>query len=405
MSQKITNTPKLAIAVKSVGKNFKLPHERKASVKSMLTSMFRSTDTRNTVQRALNDVSFSIYEGEFFGIVGRNGSGKSTMLKILAGIYQPTKGSVAVHGKLVPFIELGVGFNPELTGKENVYLNGALLGFSPKEIDAMYHKIVSFAELERFMDQKLKNYSSGMQVRLAFSVAINSEADILLIDEVLAVGDADFQRKCFEYFKSLKKQKKTVVFVSHDMGAVREYCDRAVLIDKSHLIAEGSAEDIAEKYLQLFNDHEESDDSQPKKQQRWGDQTITIESVAVDKQVSQKQQSITVTMQVKARQDVEAPVIGFSVKDSADNAILGTNTRIKKKPIGNMKAGEVREVTWTFPNILADGKHFVNATVEHADGITVCDWWNDAAVFTVKKTERTAYHITPSIDVQIAKEK
>ena len=225
------NNP-IAISVKNVSKNFKLPHQKTSSIKDVFVRPLQALGGSRAVevQHALNDISFDIKEGEFFGIVGRNGSGKSTMLKILAEIYQPTSGEVSVKGRLVPFIELGVGFNPELTGRENVYLSGALNGVSEKEVDEMYGDIVEFAELENFMDQQLKNYSSGMQVRLAFSVATRAKADILLIDEVLAVGDADFQRKCFEYFKRLKKAKTTVVFVSHDMNAVREYCDRAVLI-------------------------------------------------------------------------------------------------------------------------------------------------------------------------------
>ncbi|HMH30872.1 MAG TPA: ABC transporter ATP-binding protein, partial [Methylomirabilota bacterium] len=221
----------IAISVKNVSKDFVLPHEKVSSIKSIFTSVTKKRNKKADTQHALKDVSFEIKKGEFFGIVGRNGSGKSTMLKILAGIYQPTAGSVRTKGKLVPFIELGVGFNPELTGRENVYLNGAMLGFSDKQVKAMYKDIVDFAELERFMDQKLKNYSSGMQVRLAFSMAVRAEADILLIDEVLAVGDADFQRKCFDYFRSLKGAGTTVVFVTHDMDAVREYCDQAILIE------------------------------------------------------------------------------------------------------------------------------------------------------------------------------
>ena len=213
-----------AIRIDNVSKSFKLPDERVDSVKSLFVNPLRSKKGLQTeTQHALKNISFEVKKGEFFGIVGRNGSGKSTLLKIIAGIYQPTKGKVTLKGRLVPFIELGVGFNPELTGRENVYLNGALMGFSTKEVGKKYDQIVEFAELERFMDQKLKNYSSGMQVRLAFSVAtILAESDILLIDEVLAVGDADFQRKCFEYFKRVKKLKKTVVFVSHDMNAIRE---------------------------------------------------------------------------------------------------------------------------------------------------------------------------------------
>src|SRR6185312_1957927 len=165
-----------------------------------------------------------------------------------AGIYPPTSGSIHVNGKLTPFIELGVGFNPELTGRENVYLNGALLGFNRREMEGMYKDIVSFAELGKFMDQKLKNYSSGMQVRLAFSIAIRAKSDILLIDEVLAVGDASFQQKCFDYFYKLKQDKRTVVFVSHDMGAVERFCDRAVLIEDGKLIAEGDKQEVIKHY-------------------------------------------------------------------------------------------------------------------------------------------------------------
>lgn len=242
----------IAISVEHVSKDFRLPHEMNNSLKSIIVHPFRK---RNTVekQHALQDINFQVKQGEFFGILGRNGSGKSTLLKILAEIYIPTKGNVEVKGKLVPFIELGVGFNPELTGRENVYLNGALLGFSKKEIDARYKDIVEFAELEDFMDQRLKNYSSGMQVRLAFSVATRADADVLLIDEVLAVGDADFQRKCFNYFRSLKDSGKTVVFVTHDMVSVKEYCDRAILIENSKMVFEGSASETADRYLKLFS--------------------------------------------------------------------------------------------------------------------------------------------------------
>src|SRR3990167_5954702 len=219
---------KPAIKVEKLSKIFKLPREKNSSIKSSIINFYKRKKGYE-LQKALNDVSFEVRKGEFFGIVGRNGSGKSTLLKLLAGIYTPTSGQVHVRGSLTPFIELGVGFNPELTGRENVFLNGALLGFSRKQMQAMYKDIVDFAELEKFMDQKLKNYSSGMKVRLAFSIAIRAHSDILLIDEVLAVGDAAFQKKCYDYFDQLKKEKKTVVFVSHSMEQVVRFCDRAIL--------------------------------------------------------------------------------------------------------------------------------------------------------------------------------
>lgn len=223
----------ISITVDSVGKTFRLPHNRQNSIKNSVINLVKGGDRTYETQEVFKDVSFEIKKGEFFGIVGRNGSGKSTLLKMLAGIYQPTSGQITVNGSLTPFIELGVGFNPELTGRENVFLNGALLGFSRDEMNSMYDDIVAFAELERFMDQKLKNYSSGMQVRLAFSIAIRAKTDILLIDEVLAVGDQSFQEKCFDYFSEIKKSNTTVIFVTHDMSNVERYCDRVFIIDKN----------------------------------------------------------------------------------------------------------------------------------------------------------------------------
>ncbi len=239
-----------AIKVENLSKTFKLPHEKYSSVKSLFVNFYKRKRTYET-QQALKDVSFDIKKGEFFGIVGRNGSGKSTLLKLMAGIYSPTKGEITVNGSLTPFIELGVGFNPELTGRENVFLNGALLGFNRKEMKAMYNDIVEFAELEKFMDQKLKNYSSGMQVRLAFSIAIRAQSDILLLDEVLAVGDSAFQRKCYRYFEDLKKSKTTVVLVTHDMSAIQRFCDEVILIEDGRIIKQGSAQAVTDEYRSL----------------------------------------------------------------------------------------------------------------------------------------------------------
>ncbi len=238
------------IKANHITKVFKLPHEKYNTLKGRIVNVFRAQKGYE-LQTAVDDVSFEIKKGEFFGVVGRNGSGKSTLLKILAGIYQPTKGSVETRGSLVPFIELGVGFSPELTARENVYLNGSLLGFSRKEVDKMYQDIVDFAELERFMDQKLKNYSSGMQIRLAFSIAIRAHGDILLLDEVLAVGDEAFQQKCFDYFEHLKDSSQTVILVTHDMGNVTKYCDRVLVMDKSRVVAITNAKNASRIYKKL----------------------------------------------------------------------------------------------------------------------------------------------------------
>ena len=237
----------IAVKVEHVSKFFKLPPESTQSLRTTMVNRFRGIKGYKE-QHVLKDISFEVKKGDFFGILGRNGSGKSTLLKIISQIYYPEKGSVTVDGKLVSFIELGVGFNPELTGRENVYLNGALLGFSRDEIDAMYDDIVDFAELRDFMNQKLKNYSSGMQVRLAFSVAIKAQGDVLILDEVLAVGDEAFQRKCNDYFVERKKSGKTTILVTHDMGAVKKYCNKAVLIEHGLVKAIGNPENVANQY-------------------------------------------------------------------------------------------------------------------------------------------------------------
>ena len=237
----------IAVKVDHVSKFFKLPTEATNSLRTAMVNRFKGIKGYKE-QHVLNDISFEVEKGDFFGILGRNGSGKSTLLKIISEIYVPEKGSVTIDGKLVSFIELGVGFNPELTGRENVYMNGAMLGFSTAEINAMYDDIVDFAELHDFMNQKLKNYSSGMQVRLAFSVAIKAQGDILILDEVLAVGDEAFQRKCNDYFQERKKSGKTTILVTHDMGAVKKYCNKAVLIENGLVKAIGSPENVANQY-------------------------------------------------------------------------------------------------------------------------------------------------------------
>ena len=249
----------VVLKVDHVAKMFRLPTEQATGLKMAFLNWTKGIKGY-TEQHVLRDINFEVRQGDFFGIVGRNGSGKSTLLKIISQIYTPEHGSVTVKGKLVPFIELGVGFNPELTGRENVYLNGALLGFTRAEIDAMYDDIVEFAELEDFMDQKLKNYSSGMQVRLAFSVAIKAQGDVLVLDEVLAVGDEAFQRKCDNFFAEIKKDPtKTVILVTHSMDSVKKYCNKAILIKDGEIIASGDKNDVADRYTleNLKSEHKE----------------------------------------------------------------------------------------------------------------------------------------------------
>lgn len=391
----------VAIRVNHVSKDFLLPHEKVTSVKSFFVNPFKSRKAmQKDVQHALHNITFDIKKGEFFGIVGRNGSGKSTLLKIIAGIYQPTKGKIKVNGRLVPFIELGVGFNPELTGRDNVYLNGALMGFSEKEVDVMYDDIVKFAELEQFMDQKLKNYSSGMQVRLAFSVATRAKADVLLIDEVLAVGDADFQRKCYQYFRSLKRRGTTVVFVSHDMAAVREYCDKCVLIDDARILYKGSPEVAAEKYLRLFNHQGETPRlEQVKNDDRWGGGEARFENV----KVTVRKEAISIKGVVAFVEELDDPIIGFTIKDSTGRALCGTNSKILRQDTGKCQSGKNMEVAWELPNVFGDDIFTLETAITHHDGVTQADWWHHAASFTVRNDQSTPHPVSPKVSMTISR--
>ena len=240
-------TAPFAIEVVGIHKSFRLPHQQRTTLKEYVKHPLQRTTYEHQV--ALADVSFAIEQGEFFGIIGPNGSGKSTLLKIIAGIYRQDRGEVRIDGILSPFVELGVGFNPELTARDNIRIKGTLLGLSLAELRRRFDDIVAFAELERFVDQKLKNFSSGMQVRLAYSIAIQVDFEILLLDEVLAVGDESFQAKCYETFDRIRAEGKTVVFVSHDLASVEKFCHRAALIRGGRVQALGPPADVIDHYL------------------------------------------------------------------------------------------------------------------------------------------------------------
>lgn len=384
-----------AIEVKNVSKSFKLPHEKQGSVKNIFVNIFKSKKGYEK-QRVLQDVSFNVKSGEFFGIVGRNGSGKSTLLKLLAGIYSPNEGYLKVNGRLTPFIELGVGFNPELTGKENVFLNGALLGFDRKQMEKMYESIVSFAELERFMDQKLKNYSSGMQVRLAFSIAIRAESDILLIDEVLAVGDAAFQRKCFDYFMMIKKDKRTLVLVTHDMGAVRRYCDRAIMIDKGKVVETGSPEKVAQAYQRLFSDEAEVRPTEANSnKKRWGSGKM----LATKTNAKVNNESITLNVRYEAKQDIGAPILGFQISGPTGENIVEGNTLREKHKTDAMKKGDIADITWQVPNIMGSGNYEVSVACCDESTTEFYDWYNGATSFTINKENETSAIVDPKIQI------
>lgn len=348
MDEKSSET---AIKVVGLSKVFKLPHEKRSSIKSAFVSFFRRQSYEK--QKVLNDISFDIKQGEFFGIVGRNGSGKSTLLKLLAGIYSPTSGEVTVNGKLTPFIELGVGFNPELTGRENVFLNGALLGFNRKEMEKMYDEIVEFAELKKFMDQKLKNYSSGMQVRLAFSIAIRAKSDILILDEVLAVGDESFQKKCIDVFEKYKAERKTVVLVTHDMETIRRFCNKAILLDSGRIVTEGDPSLTATKYSKL-NMNKEAD--RLKKQKNINSLSIEIKKSRNNNFVFESGERMTICLSWPS--SVKGVMnIGIAIIKNSGEFIYGPNTLSLLNDIKDNK------VTYQVELPLTSGKYNIKAAI------------------------------------------
>ncbi|MCA9332288.1 ABC transporter ATP-binding protein [Candidatus Saccharibacteria bacterium] len=380
----------IAIKVTDVSKSFKLPHEKQTSIKGLLIGMFRTKKTYEK-QEVLKDISFEVKKGEFFGIVGRNGSGKSTLLKILAGIYTSAEGLVEVNGRLTPFIELGVGFNPELTGRENVFLNGALLGFSRKEMEKKYDEIVSFAELERFMDQKLKNYSSGMQVRLAFSIAIQSEGDVYLFDEVLAVGDYTFQQKCYEYFKYLQSIKKTVIFVSHDVNALQMYCNKGILVEKGKIVEYGSIATVLEEYGKINANRLESEKTGGKLHAKvnaedYGFLDLRKVSTFSDdkgaKKVFSPEEHINVTYTIIPKEDLDNPVFGLVILDAAAKPLFATNTMDMKVSTGKLSKGKQMTVTFRIKNVFVDGKYYISGAVASSDRTKVLYRFQNGCNFT-----------------------
>lgn len=383
----------VVVKVDHVSKTFLLPHEKHGSLKSTLINLKRAKKGYEK-QQVLNDVSFEVKKGEFFGIVGRNGSGKSTLLKLLAGIYNPDKGTIQVNGKLTPFIELGVGFNPELSGRENVFLNGALLGFNRKEVQAMYDNIVEFAELDKFMDQKLKNYSSGMQVRLAFSIAIQAKSDILLLDEVLAVGDAAFQRKCFDYFMDLKKNNQTVLLVTHDMSAVRQYCDKAIMVEAGQVVFGGEPELVAQHYQRLFNTNEDASEDL-KKGDRWGVGGISAKEVKATLAANK----LKLEVHYVVTKNLEPPVFGFTIYGPSGVNILESNTMRKKVDTKALKKGDKLTLVWEVPRIFADGTYNVSVACCDRSLQRFYDWFNNGASFTVKNEFSTAGLVDPSVKI------
>ena len=340
------------MSVAGVSKRFRLPHEQYSTLKQRALHPRRARTF--TELHALDDVSVDVARGEFFGIVGRNGSGKSTLLKCLAGIYSADSGRIAVDGRLSPFIELGVGFHPELSARDNVLINAIMLGLTRKQARERFDDIIAFAELEEFVDLKLKNYSSGMSVRLGFAVAVQVDADVLLVDEVLAVGDVSFQQKCFDQFEQLKAAGRTIVFVTHDMGAVRRFCDRAMLIERGEVLAIGDPDSISLKYEEINFGVLEGEGGHGAERQRarvlrtWCEGAEPGEDGAARVRQGER---CTVGVEVEFLDLTEDPRFSVAFRNDVRHTIFVASSD-ESGPAGTFGAGERATVRFRFPNWL-----------------------------------------------------
>lgn len=374
------------VEVQNLLKTFKIPNESRDSVRENIFNLFK----RNGYEEfhAVNDLSFEIQEGEFFGIIGQNGSGKSTLLKMLAGVYFPSSGDIKTKGKIVPFLELGVGFNPELTGRENVFLNATILGLSEDEVMERYDDIVEFSELGRFMDQKLKNYSSGMQVRLAFSVAMQVDGDIFLMDEVLAVGDTAFQNKCFNKFRELRSEGKTIVFVTHDLASVRSFCDRVLYIKRGKQMGVGKVNEMVDKYIYDYQGPISSDEDIDEAKRK-GNKKIEIKSVKIVDKFGEESENFVSgdKMEIKVKyaktEGLIAPVFGIKFYDDRDNYCFATNTGIRKiDTSGLSNEGEISLLIEKLPFL--SGKYSLTLAFVSEDFTEIYDWIEKASFFDVQ---------------------
>jgi ABC-type polysaccharide/polyol phosphate transport system ATPase subunit len=354
-----------AVVVEGVDKTFRLPHEKVSTLKERVLHPLRRSSFE--CYEALKAVSFVVPRGEFFGIVGRNGSGKSTLLKCLAGIYRADAGDIYLNGRVSTFIELGVGFNPDLAARDNVVLNGVMHGLSPQDARKRYDAVIDFAELRRFEDLKLKNYSSGMQVRLAFSVMVQVDADILLIDEVLAVGDAAFQQKCFDVFNRLRDEGRTILFVTHDMAAVRRFCHRALLLERGDVRVIGSPPDVAAAYVDMNFDPD--GDHPSAAGERSGDRSAELlegwfeddrgERVSV---VAQGR-ACTFRAHVRFRRRVDNPAFAVLFENESHLPLLATSTDWAKGGSGSFEEGEEALFSVSFDMAFAPGRIYASPWV------------------------------------------
>jgi ABC-type polysaccharide/polyol phosphate transport system ATPase subunit len=343
---------------------------------------------------ALRDISLNVGRGEFLGLVGPNGSGKSTLLQIVSGILRPTSGRVVTRGRIAALLELGAGFNPEFTGRENVCMSGEIMGLGRKEIDAAFPRIEAFAEIGEFIDRPVKEYSSGMYVRLAFSTAIHVDPEILIVDEALAVGDAIFASRCVNKFDELKRRSVTVLFVSHDLGLVKRLSDRAVLLMNGRVEAEGVPKDVVNRYVGLVHERQHREPRVEGRAAaldtsfRHGDGSSEITSVQLLNSRGESCSSLltgeTATVRIRAtfRESVAEPVVGILVRNRLGIDVFGTNTRLEREDLGAFRPGECIEIDFRFDCLLVQQEYTLTVATQHWDGASQ-DWLDDVLSFRV----------------------
>ena len=345
---------------------------------------------------ALRDVTLSVERGEILSVVGPNGSGKSTLLQIVSGILQPTRGRVITKGRIAALLELGAGFNPEFTGRENVFLNGEILGLSRKEMEKAFPSVEKFAEIGNFIDRPVKEYSSGMYVRLAFSTAIHVEPEILIVDEALAVGDAIFANRCIKKFEELKERKVTVLFVSHDLGLVKRLSDKAAFMLDGRVAAYGSPNEVVNRYVGHVLEREQG--TQPQEAGggfRHGDGASRVVEVALLDAKKERAASVepgdplTIRVRARAEKNLESPVVGVLIRNRLGIDVWGTNTRIEGVDLGPVDAGESFEVEFGFDCGLTRQDYTLTVATQYPEGYSQ-DWLDDALAFSVVDTREVA---------------
>lgn len=416
-----------AIEVKNISKSFSISHEKNSSVRSLFSQGIKHT--KKDTFHALKDINFSVNKGEFFGILGRNGSGKSTLLKILSNIYVPDQGTISISGKLSPFLELGVGFHEELTGRENIFMYGALLGLSQKEIHRKFQDIVAFAGLERFIDTKLKNYSSGMSVRLAFSVAVQADADIYILDEVLAVGDANFQEKCYQVFDRFKKEGKTIILVSHALENIERFADRAMIIEEGQIYDMGDPKEMTFKYyllnlpenerqkilqekadMQLRIAEEQKEKIRQKNNNMTATKRVIIENIEIldEKDTASSNfmtgGSMKVRLSYKAQHSIAKPNFAFTIFRKEDDLyIYDTNTDLDNQLPKVESLQQDGVVTLIYANLpLHAGTYYLRCAIYSNYGEELHDMVEFGPEFTIssEKPQFGVIHLEHSWDIK-----